>query len=333
MHKKGFSLLEVMLALVISSGIMIGLMQSYRSAERYLRRTNAVIRLNRSACLLFNQLERDFTTAYMGPFLSDEKITPTTAQAQPNQKEKPKEQLNVFTAVSYEDIRYRKAEHVAELFKSVSLINTGPLTIAHEHRIRLVRVVYELVEDKKMSRGPEQPRYTLTRKETYNLRNNEAKEQLKNSEQPTKFNEVRSHVIARNVVNLFVSYLFLQNDKKSTKPGMPVEDLRLADTKKNKEKLTSLPYLVEVECTLEDADEQMQGTYRESFPIIAYSLPPPEKPASQGKPGTEEAKKNEAPVSPGQTGQAGTQQQGLAGIIQPGLTQSGLARSGGQRGS
>jgi prepilin-type N-terminal cleavage/methylation domain-containing protein len=323
-HKKGFSLLEVMLALVISSGIMIGLMQSYRSAERYLRRTNAVIRLNRSACLLFNQLERDFTTAYMGPFLSDEKTTPTTATAQ-TQPDKPKEQLNVFTAVSYEDIRYRKEEHVAELFKNVSLINTSPLTIANEHRIRLVRVVYELVEDKKMSRGPDQPRYTLTRKETYNLRNNDAKEQLKSSEQATKFNEVRSHIIARNVVNLFVSYLFLQNDKKPAKPGAPVEDLRLANTKKTKEKLTSLPYLVEVECTLEDPDEQMQGTYRESFPIIAYSLPAPEKPATQGKPNTDETKKNEQAASPGTQSQTGPTQHGL---IQP-----ERAQSGGQRGS
>ena len=70
-NKKAFSLLELLIALSLSSFIMMGLLQSYRSLVRYLDRSRELIGVNRRICLLFNQMERDFMTAFISPDLKE----------------------------------------------------------------------------------------------------------------------------------------------------------------------------------------------------------------------------------------------------------------------
>lgn len=62
MSKRGFSLLEMMIALAVSSFIMLGMIQSYRNALNTLKNARELLVINRKIALLFNQLERDITT-------------------------------------------------------------------------------------------------------------------------------------------------------------------------------------------------------------------------------------------------------------------------------
>ena len=63
MMRRGFSIIELMIAIGLASFIMLGMMQGYRNAIRLQRNAQNLLVLNRRIALLFNQIERDITTA------------------------------------------------------------------------------------------------------------------------------------------------------------------------------------------------------------------------------------------------------------------------------
>ena len=63
MIRRGFSLIELMIAIGLSSFIMLGMIQGYRNAIRLQRNAQNLLTINRRIALLFNQIERDITTA------------------------------------------------------------------------------------------------------------------------------------------------------------------------------------------------------------------------------------------------------------------------------
>ena len=67
--RKGFSLVELLIALALSSVIMLGLVQANRNAARLLQEAQSLLVVNRQVALLYNQLERDITgcTPYAKP--------------------------------------------------------------------------------------------------------------------------------------------------------------------------------------------------------------------------------------------------------------------------
>src|SRR5688572_5196778 len=68
---QAFTLLEVLIALTLSSFILLTLTQSYRGAMRFLQKGQETMSYNRKVCLLFNQLERDLSCAFI-PILQKE---------------------------------------------------------------------------------------------------------------------------------------------------------------------------------------------------------------------------------------------------------------------
>ena len=62
-----FTLLEVMIALSLSCIVVFGMLQAYRNLMSYLDKVRDILVANRQVCLLFNQMERDFNTAFIPP--------------------------------------------------------------------------------------------------------------------------------------------------------------------------------------------------------------------------------------------------------------------------
>lgn len=271
MRKAGFMLLETLLALALGSGVLFGMMQIFQRTHQTSKKMEAILRLNRDACLIFNQFERDVTTALLGPF--QETLTTSDKKQEKKiekvEKEKDTEQKNEFFYASfYSDQVKKKEEYTMKMLQKMSLINTNPFLIYQEPKIRLVRVLYELKEADKKGKRNERPRYILSRSETYDLKNQEVKFDSKKKEEPTIYTEIRTHTLNKNILSFYAYFHFyeVEEDKKNA-----------VDKNEKKNKTVMLPYLVDVEVTLEDGEMGYNQTYNASFPVIASV----ERPADQ----------------------------------------------------
>lgn len=271
MRKSGFMLLETLLALALGSGVLFGMMEIFQRTHRTSEKMEAILRLNRDACLIFNQIERDITTALIGPF--EEKLTDSEKKPEEKKIEKPEknkddeQKTEFFYAAFYSDLVKKKEEYTMKMLQKMSLINTNPFLIYEEPKIRLVRVVYEINETKKIKRD-ERQKYTLLRKETYDLKNNMAKIDPKAKESPTIYTEIRTHCLNKNIISFFAYFHFYQEDEEAKKSS---------DKNGQKSKTVMLPYLVDIEMTIEDGQNGYQQSYNGSFPILS----PLERPAEQ----------------------------------------------------
>ena len=162
--------MELLIAMSISGFIILGMTQGSRNIQKILVNTRIKLQMNKSVCLAFNQIERDFNTAFI-PFLYKEETAPgekkpgekKTESKKPLVKKKPGEKSGEKKAVSlffigeiYDD-RGRKIEGEEydkkyELFKSASFVNTNPLQVWGQKKSRLVRVGYELLRNKTKSK-------------------------------------------------------------------------------------------------------------------------------------------------------------------------------------
>jgi len=234
--QKSFTILELLISLSLSSFIILGMMQAYRNVMRYLEDTNKIMNTNRKICLLFHQLERDFSSAYIPDLYqekktksltdnksqdfdedSDEKLTQNTAEqkeaAKKKAEEKAKLRKSYFIAtpddradlVKIGDKRY-------QLFKNITFICSNPLQIYGEKMVRLVRVNYELTVDKQKSKG-DTISYKLWRKETADLAN--VKCVIDENAPPGKAKPVRTYLVADNIKYFFTEYILVKTKKKS----------------------------------------------------------------------------------------------------------------------
>ena len=224
---RGFSIIEMMIALGLSSLIMLGMIQGYRNAVNTLEKARTLLTLNRRVALLFNQIERDFTSSYVYDperFMADEKAKEEAlkqgkdgkkqpSKPQRSQREakkggkKEKKYYPNLQAEIHEDEAYRANGRKWEMIKSASFVCTTPLEVYGSLSPRPVRVGYELVFDKKES-TPKAPVYTLYRKETYDQKNAGFKEKGEGA-------AVRKHVVANHIKACSFEYTAERKKKKS----------------------------------------------------------------------------------------------------------------------
>lgn len=287
MRKAGFMLLEALLALALGSGVLFGMMQIFQRTQQTSKKMEAILRLNRDACLIFNQIERDVTTALIGPFQETWTTSDKKQEKKVEKSEKGKEdekKTEFFYASFYSDQVKKKEEYTMKMFQKMGLINTNPFLVYEEPKIRLVRVLYELKEGAKPQKNQPQ-HYTLLRHETFDLKNTQVKIDSKKKEDPTIYTEIRTHCLSKNIISFFAYFHFYdtEEDKKS-----------IADKNDKKSKTVMLPYLVDVEVTIADGEMGYQQTYNASFPVIASVERPAEAEAQVSAPqGAEDQKKPE----------------------------------------
>ena len=196
-RKQAFTLIELLIALALSSFVMAGMMLAYRNVMKKLDSSRELLMVNRKVGLLFNQLERDLSTAFIPVQLAQEKTkqekngdkTPQPQEAESKEStssekgendkkiEKKKEQLkSFFIGTIQEGMAEKIAKEKLELFKDVSFVCANPLQIYGQKKPRIVRVKYQLVRDKEKTRQHNKVTYNLVRKETTDLTNVEFKE-------------------------------------------------------------------------------------------------------------------------------------------------------------
>jgi len=190
-----------MIALALSSVIMLALVQANRNAAHLLHEAQSLLVVNRQVALLYNQLERDITGStpyekrvpYKPAKLNDKKnendapVSPEDKKEAENKAvpdssrptaelpgEKNKKEKEVFvpscTLEPFEEGVYRVGDKKWQQTKKLSFITTTPLEVYEQEHERMVRVGYELVYDKKIS-TPQKSVYTLYRLQTDELEN------------------------------------------------------------------------------------------------------------------------------------------------------------------
>ena len=164
-RNNAFTLIELLAALTVSGFIITGMMQGFRNVQKILMNSRQLLQLNREVCLLFNQMERDINTACIIP--EDIPVKPLQKQTEKSDRNKKKEKkkLKQLNATIYENETKRIEGKTYSLFKSVNYVNTNPLQVWSEHRIRLIRLAYQLEKDKGKS-TPSLTTYNLYRNET-----------------------------------------------------------------------------------------------------------------------------------------------------------------------
>ncbi len=321
-HSQAFTLLELLIAMSLSSFIILGMIQLHQGVIRYIEGTRSMMTIDREVCLLFNQLERDLSTAYI-PFLAktekeipegkkeDEQPKVQTPEEQKKEEEREKQQRKTFFVGVIDDradITRIKGKRV-ELLKYISFICTNPLHIYEEKKQRLVRIVYELAVDKTQSTR-DQTIYKLLRKETNDLSNITAK--VDESVVLDQKGHVRSYMVADNVKGIFIEYVTKKDDKKDKEKTEETKEIRLS-TWGNKEQTQGVvPQKLDIWIDMWNDKKTKTYRFNASFPILGFPTIDENERKKKEKDKTQNAQKQQAA---GQTQQ--TTQTSPAGAQQP----------------
>ena len=280
-----FTLLEVMIALSLSCIVVFGMLQAYRNLMSYLDKVRDILVANRQVCLLFNQMERDFNTAFIPPIYKktakeDDNVAKVpekkTLSKEKQEKEKQLEvekYKNYFLATYNEqDVRRHDGRSVYP-FKNVALVNTNPLQVYGQRRVRMVRVMYELKLDKEKSRRDVQC-YQLWRKETTDIDN--VKMKINEFSAPTeieKTHPIRMHLVADNIKNFYLEYVFKEKTsghKSDEKDKKPAEEKRFFSWGDRKETMGTVPAQVDVFIEFWNILLTHSCAFRTSFMILSH---------------------------------------------------------------
>ena len=189
-------LLELLIAMALSSFIMMAMMLGQRNVMNFLTKTRDLMTVNRKVCLLFNQMERDFTSAFIPqhskPVVNEEEKEASEKKDQKNH--------NYFVATIQDGLETRIQGKKYQLLDKITFVTTHPLQLFGQHRVRLVRVAYQLHVDKELKKR-DRLVYTLIRKETTELENADFKN--KDPEEEKTAYTIRSHIVADNIRDVY----------------------------------------------------------------------------------------------------------------------------------
>lgn len=284
--RHAFTLLEMILAMALSSVIIVGLLQLQRSLTNNFSVAQNLMTIDRKVSLLFNQMEHDFTSAYI-PFLEREK---KSEKENVEAEKKAKDQRKTFFVGAFKDIVGSVSKidgKRVELLAYASFICTNPFQVIDEHRQRLVRIVYELVVDKAKSTFDE-PVYQLVRKETQDLGNVRA--WVSEFESPAQKKNIRTHIVADNIKGMFIEY-----ETELERPGAKSEEKKILLTWRwgdRDETKAVVPQKVNIWLEMWDDRRTRSFRYHTSFPILSYptrELTKAKQPATGGKESKEPA--------------------------------------------
>lgn len=198
--KSAFTLVEVLISIGLSSFILVSMFKLYQNIVSNIDYSREAMILNRKACLLFEQLERDISASFI-PFLH---------QKDSEKNSKDKKQIKFFEGKIYEDLRQRINKKYWDFFKNINFITTNPLDVYNQKKVRFVRVMYELVKDKKAS-TKDIAVYSLFRKETLDLKNAEFK--VPEEDGDKNYKKINKYLVADKVKSMFVKYITIEEKK------------------------------------------------------------------------------------------------------------------------
>lgn len=327
-NSRSFTLLELVLAISVSSIIITGMMQSVRNVQQILSRSRNLLHANKAACLFFNQIERDLNTAFIPESkVSSEENTQNKNKKKPTKKasQNKKKGSSSTGASSSKEVIFFIADADEEdqiksplsgtkkyrPFKKLSFVCTNPLQIWGQSRERIVRVGYELIENKEASKERKEPSYDLYRKETTDIENSEfnlEKASPSTRENPKKKQlPIRKHLVAENIKSMSIEYHMPYTEEKKLRRRL--SDSEEVETKlfesfswgieEKSEKTPSSKNVVPQRATIRISfwEEATNGekTYFCSIPILSFptTIKKKQKPKKPKEPTKKDQKKNQ----------------------------------------
>jgi prepilin-type N-terminal cleavage/methylation domain-containing protein len=309
MKRKAFTLIEVLIALSISLFIMLFLTRYYTNVIDNINKNRTFMRLNKKVYVLFDQLEKDFSTAFIPRFeiraenneekrlgvKADEKKIDDKKGKESSKKEvekktifdkKKEKEIPLFKIDIYEGETGKVGTQKFELFRLATFINTNPLLVYEKNKPRIVRVMYELVKDKEKSRG-ETIVYNLYRYETANLSNFDFEKSDYGVMEKAQ-DAIYTNVVAQNVKDMYMRCVtlkhkdFEETDRKDKKEYEQVmffewgkyEEQEQRDKKKQiqENERKKVPQRVEIMISFWDDALKFDETFECSIPILSFAL-------------------------------------------------------------
>lgn len=327
---RAFTLIELLISMSLSVIIIVAMMQLYQGIVRYLEYSRDLVNTNRTVCLLFNQLERDLSAAYI-PFLAKEvkeeekkaagaenvQQQPEPAKPHDKTKEQEKEEQKefeirktFFIVTTDERAEFSKLNGKRlEQSKVLSFITTNALQVYGEKCPRLVRVVYEVSLDKAKS-SLDKSSYKITRKESVDLLNTYGK--VDDAGPIEKRKSVRSYVVAENVRGIYIEFITKPEPKKgeegsksqpTKEESKEVHSFKWGDVKDRQAKV---PRKVHVVFDMWNEKKTKSFRFQTLFYVTTYPTKDESK-AGRNKPG-EKQQGAQAQVQENQVAQQGQQQ-------------------------
>lgn len=189
--KKGFVLLELLIALVIASMVGLALFSGYTQTQRSVRVADSVMERSRTLSLIGRQMERDISGAFI-PLRA--RIDEATEKTEKKEEGDESESLtHVFASTNNGD-----------LLSQITFITNNPLQVywsdrAGGARPRIARVVYKLEPSAQQLHGTQS--YTLKRYESSELDYTKFTQKMDT--------EIKGFALADNIKQLSVSFVTL----------------------------------------------------------------------------------------------------------------------------
>ena len=158
MIKKGFTLIELIIGMAISSGISIVIFTSFYQTQKSSKALYSMISLDSRVSILQNQFEKDISGVF-APNTNEVK-EPEKPMGQKKEQEEKKEAP--VSGSKLEKIFY--ATNQNKNLKELTFITSNPLQVYGQSKPRIARVPYLLKEDKQRKGS-----YTLFRRESNKL--------------------------------------------------------------------------------------------------------------------------------------------------------------------
>lgn len=289
MMQRGVSLIELMIALVISSLLALMLFGILNQAGNSLKSVESIAATDLAIVSFYDRFERDITGAFIpaigDPDLADKAFAQQLKQAQEKeeksqaqqQQQQPQNtsaivpQKKPEKSVSLQDIQVKKVfvyEEKDNNLAQFSFVTCNPVSSYREEKPRIVRVVYTL----KPEAGTKN--YILWRQESIKL--------------GTKFAlQARAYALLRHVVSLRLELLAPKpledkdkkavqdgkQEKKSTTPLITFNQWPTKGTESEKEPTKDLPQFVKVYVRYADSIDNRIKSYEFLFPIGCFRAP------------------------------------------------------------
>ena len=199
----GFTLIEITIALLISSMLTLLLYQSFSQAQRSARNSSSVLDVITAMPIAYNQLEKDFSTIFV-----PERVFKELAEKATSKAGSPQAAVQTAPQAGGSDSEKKKKEPFKDVFVStvkdkklelISFISTHSLALYDAVVPHAVRVVYRLVP---LADSPDL--FSLVRQETTTLDMPLAK---------FKDEKIREYDLIRGIKDVKVEFLVPEKEK------------------------------------------------------------------------------------------------------------------------
>lgn len=183
----GMSIIEISIALTISSFLMLALYQSFNTAEKNSQSISATMNAENAFAIAYNQLDKDFSALFI-----PERVFNELQKKEPKEEEKNKKEpfKDIFTPILKE-----------KDLESITFLSTHSLPLFNSKSPYAVRIAYKLIKQ------DNNEWYALVRQESTKL--DLLPEQFKEKNIP-------AYQLIQNIKSLSITFTVIEKEKKES---------------------------------------------------------------------------------------------------------------------